>query len=646
MGREAGADFLWLWVQTGDEAYSDLYLGLCLADFAENAGADETIDWRARGAQLLDAVAQRHPLDVARREKLEKHLADLHGKLPARRGALKEIKLVFLGDCLFEEVALFLAAEALRSGLLLRATHIISKNPTEQRRQIKAIKAGKMTAVFYSPFSYSFHPDYAQLLEPRSAAASSPKIKETTGHIVQSVQRNITLLADTFECPVFVSNASTIERGTTLLNRLGKSTLTARTRSRVRSLVNFWLPQFINSENQRTFRHVYLLDEAGIAPTTGSQIRLGAYLHTLAGLHPTRFSHALAKPIAERAIAVSLLSKKMVVCDLDNTLWEGVIGEGLGVAQHHDRQNVLLRLKEKGVVLSIASKNDPAKIHWTGASLNEQSFVASEVSWGPKVQGIQRIYKDLNIKPKDGVFIDDRSDERAMVSERWPEMFVADPCDARTWRIFSLWADLLDDEQEFDRTQMYQQREERESGMTATEDEAEAAEMFGRLGLKATLRKADKAGLKRVAELINRTNQWNLAGSRTSFREIDEWSASAEYSILTVQVDDKFGSMGTICVAIVRQTADALEIPIFVLSCRVFGFGVETLLLDYVKRRSEKLFGAPKVRGFFTSTEHNEPCRDMYRDHGYVEQGSAWQFVGAPGAKPLPAWFDLSGFDV
>jgi FkbH-like protein len=647
LGREAAADFLWLWLQTGDATYTDLYLGICLADLAEieDLAADEPIDWAPRSQALVSAVAERHPLDLVRREKLERRLTELHQELPTRRGMLREMHLLFLGDCLFEEVALFLAADALRHGLLLRAKHVISKNPIEQRRQIKAVNASKTNAVFYSPFTYSFNTDFSLLLEPRSALASSTQIREATGHVVQSVQRNIDLLADTFECPVFISNASALQRGTSLWKRAGKAALTVRTRARTSNLLNFWLPQYLNSVNQRSFRHLYLLDEASVAPIGLAQLELGTYLHTLAGLHPTRFSQALAKLVAERAVAISLLSRKTVVCDLDNTLWDGIIGEGVGVRHYLDRQRILLRLKEKGVVLTIASKNDPAKVSWKGGALDERSFVASEVSWAPKVQGIQRIYKSLNIKPKDGVFIDDRADERAMVSERWPDMFVADPCDERTWRIFALWADLLDDEQEFDRTQMYQQREQRESGLSPTDDAAEVAAMFGRLGLKAILRKADKPDLKRVSELINRTNQWNLSAARTSFREVERWSTSPDHTILTVQVNDKFGSMGTVCVALVHQTDDSLEIPIFVLSCRVFGFGVETLVLDYVKRRAEVLFGAPNVRGFFTATEHNAPCKDMYREHGYIERGNVWQFAIAPETKALPVWMEVSGFE-
>jgi FkbH-like protein len=467
------------------------------------------------------------------------------------------VRLLFLGDCLFEEVALFLAAECLKGGLLVRAEYIVSKSPIEQHRQLRALAPAAFLAIFYSPFTYSFDLDFAQLLKLSHARAAAAEIDAVVARSIETVARTIDLLSDVFECPIFVSNASTLQRGETYLRRAVKAMATQRTRARARAMANAWLPRYLERKNRDTFRHLFLVDEAAVAPTEAVQRELGAYLYTTSGLHPTRFSRRLAAEIAEQVQAAALCTRKLVICDLDNTLWEGVIGEGLGVTHHRNRQEVLQRLKEKGVILAIASKNDPEKITWMGGVLDAMSFVAAEVSWAPKVQGIQRIYRELNIKPKDGVFIDDRPDERAMVGARWPEMTVLDPCEPRTWRIFARWAELLDGEQEFDRTAMYQQREQREAAISATQ-EAEAAEMFARLGLTATLREADRPALKRVSELINRSNQWNLAASRTTFREVQQRHAAADHTIYTVQVDDRFGSMGTVCVVIVRAHEDHL----------------------------------------------------------------------------------------
>lgn len=642
LGVQAPADFLWLWLKTGEPAYADLYRGVCLLELAAlPAGA--TREWRARSELLIQAVERAHPLSETRRATLGRMLDEVHETLPTSCNGLHQVRLLFLGDCLFEEVALFLAPECLKEGTLISPHHVISKNPLEQHRQIRALDASSFFAVFYSPFTYSFDLDFAQILKLSQVRASGDDVDAVVARSIQTVSRTIGILAEVFECPIFVSNASSLKRGTTWLRRTITAKATQQTRARARSTVNTWLPRYLELKNQSTFRHLFLLNEVGVAPTESVQRKLGAYFYTTRGLHPTLFSRQLATEVAEHVQAVAMCSRKLVICDLDNTLWEGLIGEGLGVTHHRNRQDVLQRLSKKGVVLAIASKNEPEKITWEGGVLDASSFVAAEVSWAPKVQGIQRIYRQLNIKPKDGVFIDDRPDERQMVGSRWPEMVVLDPCASRTWRILARWADMLDEEQEFDRTAMYKQREQREAEISATQ-EADPADMFARLGLKATLREADHPALKRISELINRTNQWNLAATRTTYREVEDWHSSADHRIYTVQVDDRFGSMGTVCVAVVRAKKDHLEIPVFVLSCRVFGFGVETLLLEHLKRVAQQRFGEPRLESVFTPTEYNAPCQDMYRDHGFIESGKGWIYSGGSGERKLPTWFQLSGF--
>jgi FkbH-like protein len=647
-GLQGAADFLSRWLQTRDPAYAELYRGMCVAQFARrDAGLP---DAASHSVALLAAVDQRYRLDPEQRSALQQLLDETRAALPTDRAKLTEQRILFVGDCLFEEVALFLGSACLRDGILVRAEHIVSKNPLEQRRQLGALDPAAFFAVFYSPFSYEFNPEFAQLLTWSHARSSAREIDAVVVQATQTIARTIDELASTFECPIFVSNASMLQRGTSLVRRVAKSVATHRTRARARAAANAWLDTYLATKNRDSYRHLFVLDEAALVERDETPLALGEYLYATDALHPTRFSSRLATDIADRLQAAALSTRKLVVCDLDNTLWEGVIGEGLGVRHHHDRQAILAQLKAKGVILAIASKNDPEKIVWTGGTLDATCFVASAVSWAPKVEGIQRIYQELNIKPKDCVFIDDRPDERELVQARWPTMHVADPCAARTWRVFAAWADLLDDEQEFDRTAMYQQREQRDAAMATdgVEQEVEApSQMFARLGLKATLMPADRSALKRVAELINRTNQWNLAASRTTYREVERWLASNEYRIITVQVDDRFGSMGTVCVAVVRERADHLEITAFVLSCRVFGFGVETLLLEHLKHMASRRFGTPKLVGRFTATEHNAPCKNMYRDHGFTphDNGTRWCYPGGGPSAVLPTWFTCFGFD-
>jgi predicted enzyme involved in methoxymalonyl-ACP biosynthesis len=93
----------------------------------------------------------------------------------------------------------------------------------------------------------------------------------------------------------------------------------------------------------------------------------------------------------------------------------------------------------------------------------------------------------------------------------------------------------------------------------------------------------------------------------------------------------------------VAEFTDAeLHVPIFVLSCRVFGYGVETLVLEQLKKDARERFGAPRVRGFFVETPHNKPCRSMYARHGFVEDSGTWLYREGPSSAPAPVWFAQS----
>src|SRR5581483_4882622 len=119
------------------------------------------------------------------------------------------------------------------------------------------------------------------------------------------------------------------------------------------------------------------------------------------------------------------------------------------------------------------------------------------------------------------------------------------------WRRLALAADLLPEQDEMDRTRAYKQRAEREEFLEDAEAaEAEQRELFRRLDFRVTIRHAEARDLKRVAELINRTNQFNMCGSRTTPGEVRGWHDDSAHTILLVEARDKFGSMGTVSVAV------------------------------------------------------------------------------------------------
>ena len=148
--------------------------------------------------------------------------------------------------------------------------------------------------------------------------------------------------------------------------------------------------------------------------------------------------------------------------------------------------------------------------------------------------------------------------------------------------------------------------------------------------------------LRRVVELVNRTNQFNLTGSRTSVRETSEWLAGPGRYILLTDGADKFGQMGIICVAFVELGSTPARIPIFVLSCRVFGYGFETVMLNAIGRLVSKGRADQPwtISGLYQETPLNEPCRAMYPDHGFTWHDGMWIIAGQP-TKSDPPWLEI-----
>lgn len=634
-------DFLCHHVARGAPLFGTLFLGSRASAYARDEQAWSAGGLRAALDKDRDAwlgALRDSGASAGQVAAFEHAFAALRARLPD--GKVRRLRLLFIGDCLLEDVELLLAGRALEDGLLVDVSFVLSKNPLQQARAIAEKRSERFDGVVYSPLSWDFDPEFANFLEP--AVRSPGQLQAELESIWSRVSSMIHRLADAFECPVYVHNTAAAVRASTEVRRAVKGLLSWPQREFARRELGRRIDALVSELNRKTFKHLVVIDELAAVAGLRDDLTIGRFLYNADAIHPASLSVEVANRLTHLVIASArLASKKVVVCDLDNTLWDGVIGEGLGVRHHLARQRVLQRLKAKGVVLAVCSKNDPANVRWDGGVLGAGDFVASEVSWAPKPVGLRKLQATLNLKLKDFVFIDDRSDERELVTQELPEVTVMDPCAEDTWRLFEAWAELLG-EDEGDRTQLYRERAEREKVVGAEGvdlDPAAAAELFAKLDLSISIQRATEADLKRVHELINRTNQWNLNGARCTFNEVRAWHESRAHAIYTARVTDKFGDMGLICVCVVEFADGEARVSVFVLSCRVFGFGVETLVLEQVQDEAAARFGAPRVRGRFTPTAHNKPCADMYRAHGFVADGDAWVFPGGPVLAPRPTWF-------
>ena len=167
------------------------------------------------------------------------------------------------------------------------------------------------------------------------------------------------------------------------------------------------------------------------------------------------------------------------------------------VKHYHDRQKTLKRLRDKGLLLAINSKNDPKNVRWDGAGLTLDDFVSCQINWTSKVQNIRRIAAELN-EDQDFLFIDDRADERAMGLEMTPEALTLDAESPAVWRRLSMAADLLPEQDELDRTLAYKQKAAREQfldengGEDAETAAAEQRELFRRLDFRVSIRRPER----------------------------------------------------------------------------------------------------------------------------------------------------------
>ena len=578
-------DYLICYFSTGDETYKYLYVGEKLKQLYDSTLTPEQDDAnRIRVTEgdiriLCGHLGRRLGAEAA--VVLESLLRQVQEIVKSR--GLKELKVLLIGDCVFLDIRGFLAPLALEDGISFWPTFLGNKNPVEQRNALRRLADQRFDLIFYSPFTYEFSLEFTGLHNWRRSLAGRGLIDRVVSAVMDDVEKNLDLLATLYEAPTYVHNTVNVRRHDSTLREMTKAILTRRTRRLARLEVNRRLAELIAARRAEG-GNLILFDEAELLDHHG-ELALGRIVYATPIQHPAELGRFVAHRYREILAAnAHLVGRKVVVCDLDNTLWKGEIGEG-PVEHFLAFQRTLKELRRKGVLLAVNSKNDPRNVHWDGAVLTGSDFVHMQINWESKVVNMRRIRDALNLKLKDFVFIDDRAEQREMVREAIPEIRVLDATSSRAWAQLALWAAALPDDPETDRTQQYREREQRENfiagSCTVLED---PTALFAGLGIQVEIRKARPSELKRVTELINRTNQFNLAGTRTSPKEIREWLDGPGRRIVVVEASDKFGPMGLVCTALLDQAGTEFLIPVFVLSCRVFGYGIEDAVLGAVKR--------------------------------------------------------------
>ncbi len=343
---------------------------------------------------------------------------------------------------------------------------------------------------------------------------------------------------------------------------------------------------------------------------------------------------------------------KCVILDLDNTLWGGVIGDdgidriqigdlGLGPA-YSAFQSWVKQLRDRGIVLAVCSKNDESAarepfMKHPDMVLRLDDIAVFVANWNDKASNIRKIKSIIDIDYGAMLFLDDNPAERQLVRESFPTMVVPElPDDPAEYVSFLVDLNLMEagsyTQDDAKRTSEYQAEAVRQ---VEREHYIDPRDYLRSLQMTASVRGFEPFNIPRVAQLTQRSNQFNLRTQRYSERQICDFAGSATHIPLAFELRDRFGDSGLISVVILEKRTHELFIDTWLMSCRVLGRGMERFVLNTIMRAAKNA-GAERVIGEYLPTAKNGLVKNHYSNLGFVDMGSGFwsletaQFLDSP----------------
>ena len=327
-------------------------------------------------------------------------------------------------------------------------------------------------------------------------------------------------------------------------------------------------------------------------------------------------------------------NKKALVLDLDNTLWGGIVGEdgadGIEIGQetaagqlYSEFQSYLRELQSLGVLLTIDSKNDMenalAGLNRPDSVLKPEDFLIIKANWEPKDRNLKEIAEELNIGTDVLVFVDDNPAERHIVRSQVPDAAVpeiGEPQDyLRTLDRSGFFEVTALSEDDLKRGEMYKANFQRTRQQAAF---ADYRQYLLSLEMKAEIKPFSSLYMARIAQLTNKSNQFNLTTRRCSEAELTQISADPNYITLYGKLTDKFGDNGVVSIVFGHKEGDVFHIDLWLMSCRVLKRDMEFAMMDELVRRC-RAAGVRTIRGYYFPTKKNGMVRDFYGLHGFVK---------------------------
>jgi len=325
-------------------------------------------------------------------------------------------------------------------------------------------------------------------------------------------------------------------------------------------------------------------------------------------------------------------NKKALVLDLDNTLWDGVVGDdgvkgieigydtSMGQA-YSEFQNYIKLQKQIGVLLAVNSKNDHenaiAGLNHPEGTLKPEDFLVIKANWNDKDSNIREIAVELNLLPDSFVFVDDNPAERDIVLSNNPgiaapdigeiEKYISVIDKAGYFEVTNL------SEDDIKRNEMYKENIER---IQLKQKYSNYNDYLLSLDMTAQIRDFDSIYIPRIAQLTNKVNQFNLTTKRFSQSDIEDITCDNEYVRLYGKLEDKFGDNGVSTIVIGKKDGRILHIDLWLMSCRIMKRNMEHAMLDSLVQEASK-YGIDTIRGCYHKTAKNGIVKDFYKTMGF-----------------------------
>lgn len=330
--------------------------------------------------------------------------------------------------------------------------------------------------------------------------------------------------------------------------------------------------------------------------------------------------------------------KKAIIFDCDNTLWKGVIGEdgmeGIDMSPtskfgkfYHLVQRIAVFLSKRGVIVGLCSKNNEQDVldvlrNHKDMILKEEHIVIKKVNWVDKASNLRAIASELNIGIDSLVFVDDSNFEINLIKEQVPEILtvqvptaISDYPDLILKNVYTYFNLVLNSD-DAKKTEMYKQQFERENCKTAF---SSIEDYLASLEIELTVVKNDKAHMPRIAQLTQKTNQFNLTTYRYTESQVDHFMTDSKHEVYAMFVKDKFGDNGLTGVCITKEDEIDLNnviIDSLLMSCRIIGRNIEFVYFSYIIKDLEKK-GFKTISADYIPTKKNALVEVFYDKLGF-----------------------------